>query len=233
MVVVKLATTQKSHFTNKGEVAFLLLKFAIQDFLDDRKFKNLSPTTISNYKDILGQFQLFCAENEVINVQDITSNVIKKYLLHYQKVGNNSTTTNSKLQRVKAFLNYMIEIEVLEKNPAEKIKRAKEDIRIDVFSDYHITQVLNYYRRIKHRDKPFYAYRDCAIIVTLISSGVRLSEMCGLKWYDIDFQNNTMSIFGKNRKLETIPIYYFFVCKDIIISFRIQIHSILSIMFYF
>lgn len=184
----------------------MLIKFAIQDFLDDREFKNLSSTTISSYKDILGQFQRYCTENEVMNVQDITQNTVKKFLLTCQKIGNNATTTNSKLQRIKAFLNYMIEIEVIEKNPAKKLQRAKEDIKIDVFTDYHIKQMLNYYRRIKQREKAFYAYRDYSIIVVLLGTGLRLSEMCSLKWTDIDFQNQSLSVFGKNRKRETVPI---------------------------
>ena len=121
-----------------------MLKFAIQDFLDDRKFKNVTPKTIESYKNILKHFLDFCNENEILNVQDVTPNTIKKYLLHCQNRGNNSTTTNTKLQRIKAFFNYMIEIEVIEKNPAEKFQRAKEDIKIDVFSDYHIKQMLNY-----------------------------------------------------------------------------------------
>lgn len=183
-----------------------MIKFAIQDFLDDREFKNLSSTTISSYKDILGQFQRYCTDNEIMNVQDITQNTVKKFLLTCQKIGNNATTTNSKLQRIKAFLNYMIEIEVIEKNPAKKLQRAKEDIKIDVFTDYHIKQMLNYYRRIKQREKAFYAYRDYSIIVVLLGTGLRLSELCSLKWTDIDFQNQSLSVFGKNRKRETIPI---------------------------
>nr|WP_042873419.1 tyrosine-type recombinase/integrase [Heyndrickxia coagulans] len=184
----------------------MLLKFAIQDFLDDRIFKNLSPSTLQTYKDILGQFQDFCNENEVLNVQDVSPNLIKRYIISCQKNGNNPTTTNTKLQRIKAFLNYMVECEVIEKSPAQKIQRAKEDVKIDVFSDYQIKQMLNYYRRLKNRDKGFYAYRDYTIILTLISTGIRLSEMCSLKWHDIDFQSQTLSVFGKNRRKETIPI---------------------------
>lgn len=197
--------TRINHFTKKCEVVFLLLKFAIQDFLDDREFKNLSTTTIDSYKEILGQFLKFCNENEIVNVQDVTQNTVKTYLLKYQKKGNNATTTNSKLQRIKAFLNYMVEIEVIEKNPAKKIQRAKEDIKIDVFTDYHIRQMLNYYRRLKNREHTFHSYRDYSIIVTLLGTGLRLSELCNLKWSDIDFQNLSISVFGKNRKRETIP----------------------------
>lgn len=184
----------------------MLLKFAIQDFLDDREFQNLSPTTIHSYKEILGQFLKYCNENEIVNVEDISQNTIKKYLLQCKKQGNNATTTNSKLQRIKAFLNYMVENEVIKNNPAKKIQRSKEDIKIEVFTDYHIKQMLTYYRRIKQREKAFYAYRDYQIIVTLLGTGLRLSELCNLKWTDIDFGQKTLSVFGKNRRKDTIPI---------------------------
>ncbi|MEK5522412.1 hypothetical protein B5V89_18520 [Heyndrickxia sporothermodurans] len=68
----------------------MLIKFAIQDFLDEREFKNLSSTTILACKNILGQFQQYCSENEIVNVQDITANVCKKYLLHCQRLVNNA-----------------------------------------------------------------------------------------------------------------------------------------------
>ncbi|WP_052737640.1 phage integrase SAM-like domain-containing protein [Bacillus sp. SA1-12] len=100
----------------------MLLKFAIQDFLDDREFKNLSPATVFNYKESLKQFQTFCNEHEIANIQDITANVLKKYLLQCQKDGNRPSSINSKLRRLKAFFNYMIEIEVIIKSPVEKIK---------------------------------------------------------------------------------------------------------------
>ncbi|WP_050979761.1 tyrosine-type recombinase/integrase [Fictibacillus macauensis] len=131
---------------------------------------------------------------------------MKKYLLFYQKKGNNATTTNSKLQRIRAFFNYMMECEVIEKNPVKKVQKAREDIKIDVFTDYHIKQMLNYYRRLKNREHAFHAYRDYTIIITLLGTGIRLSEMCSLKWSDINFERQTMSVFGKNRKKESIPV---------------------------
>ncbi|MDF2039345.1 MULTISPECIES: tyrosine-type recombinase/integrase [Cytobacillus] len=184
----------------------MLLKFAVQDFLEDREFKNVTQKTLQSYKIMIKQFENFCTQKGVMNVEDITVTLVKQFIVHYQKQGNNATTTNSKLQRVRAFLNYMIECEVIKENPAKKIKKAKEDIKIDVFTDYHIKQMLNYYRRIKQREKAFYSYRDYSIIVVLLGTGLRLTELCSLKWSDLDFQYQTLSVFGKNRKKETIPI---------------------------
>ncbi len=47
----------------------------------------------------------------------------------------------------------MVEFEVVNKNPARKVKRQKEDVKIDVFTDEQIRQMLSFYRRIKRREK--------------------------------------------------------------------------------
>lgn len=184
----------------------MLLKFAIQEFHDDRQFKNVAKQTKDTYKILLNQFLEFCNENEIVNVEDITPNIIKKYIITQQKKGNKPTTTNTKLQRIKAFLNYMVEIEVITKSPADKISRAKEDIKIEVFTDYHIKQMLTYYRRIRRRENAFWAYRDYTLILTMLGTGIRLTESTNLKWSDVDFKNQTLSIFGKNRKQESVPV---------------------------
>jgi hypothetical protein len=45
---------------------FLLLKFAIQEFKDDREYKNLSPKTIGSYLMTLREFQTYCTEHEMV-----------------------------------------------------------------------------------------------------------------------------------------------------------------------
>ena len=55
-------------------------------------------------------------------------------------------------------------------------------------------------------EKNLYAYRDYSIIVVLLGTGLRQSELCSLKWTDIDFKYQTLSVFGKSRKRESIPV---------------------------
>jgi integrase/recombinase XerD len=187
-------------------VVFLLLKFAYQDFLDDRRFKNTTKTNIKNYEMLLGKFIDFCIENEVVNVEDITYSHVRQYLLNCQEKGDKAGTINTKLLRIRAFLNYMVECEVIKNNPAKKVKRQKEDVKIDVFSDEQIRQMLNFYRRIKQRDKSYVAYRDYMIIISILGTGIRRGEVINLQWSDIDFVNKSISVFGKSRRKETIPI---------------------------
>lgn len=101
----------------------MLLKFAYQDFLDDRRFKNTTKTNIRNYQTLLGEFVSYCIENGVVNVEDITYSHIRQYLLERQEKGNKAGTINTKLIKIRAFLNYMVECEVIKNNPAKKIKK--------------------------------------------------------------------------------------------------------------
>lgn len=187
----------------------MLLKFAVQDFKEDREYKNLSNKTVGSYLLTLKEFQTYCAEHEVINVEDVTGQLVKSYLIYCQKErGNNPTTRNSKLHTLKIFFNYLEDIDVLnaKDNPIKKLMYVKEDINIEAFSDEHIRQMLNYYRRIKQRERSYVAYRDYTIIVTLLGTGVRLGELINLKWNDIDFVSGTVTVYGKKREKSSIPL---------------------------
>lgn len=184
----------------------MLIKFAYHDFLEDRRFKNTTEKNIQNYEQLLGEFIRYCEDNEIINVEDITFIHVKRHLQACQKRGNKPSTINSKLQRIRSFLNYMVECEVIKKNPAKRVHKQKEDIQIEVFTDEQIRQMLNYYRRIKQRDKSYFAYRDYMIIVTFLSTGIRRMEAVNLRWDDVDLINLNMSVIGKGRVKETVPI---------------------------
>lgn len=121
----------------------MLLKFAIQDFKEDREFKNLSEQTIKTYMFQLNEFQAFCSDKEILNVEDVTVNAMKAYLLFCMKSKkNNPVTVNTKIKNIKAFFNYMVEADVIseKRNPMVKIEKAKTDTKIEVFTDSHIKQ---------------------------------------------------------------------------------------------
>lgn len=190
-------------------MVFLLLKFAIQDFKDDREYRNLSPKTVEAYLLTLNEFQDFVASQEIINVHDVRQSTIKAYLLHCQKErGNNPTTRNSKLHTLKIFFNYLQEQDVIEpkQNPIKGMYFAKEDIQIQTFNDNHIKQMLNYYRRIKERNRSLQAYRNYCMIVFLLGTGARLGEMINLTWNDVDLVNGAVILYGKKREQSSIPI---------------------------
>lgn len=117
----------------------MLFKFAIKDFLDDRKLKNLSPATIKSYENTLEHFHRYLTQNEKVNVEDVTQADIKGYLMYCREEGENRPTSlNHKIGNLKVFFNYMAEVEIIEINPMKKVHKLKTDVKIEAFTDYHI-----------------------------------------------------------------------------------------------
>jgi len=182
----------------------VLLKFAYDDFIADRRFKNTTERNIQNYRQLLLPFIKYCQEKGLINVEDVSHSHIRDYLLDCQEKGNKPSTINSKIQRIRAFYNFMLEEKMVRDNIALKVKQQKEDVKIDVFTDEQIYQMLAYYRSLRRKEKSYFSYRGYMLIVLLLGTGLRRKEVIQLKWCDIDIGNLTMNVYGKNRQYETV-----------------------------
>ena len=49
--------------------------------------------------------------------------------------------------------------------------------------------------------------RNYALLETLYGTGIRVSELCGLKLGDVDFYNDQITVMGKGSKMRNVPIY--------------------------
>jgi len=182
------------------------LKFAFQEFISDREYKELSARSINNYEQTFKQFFAYCVEQEIVNTDDVTASIIKNFLITCQRNGNNAGSINFKLRNLKAIFSFFLEQEIIKENPAKKVPFVKNNPTIQVFKDEHIDQMLKYYRRLRMREHDFHAVRDSTIINVLISTGLRLGELCSMKWSKVDLVNQEMVIFGKARTDVTIEI---------------------------
>ncbi|HEY2493947.1 MAG TPA: site-specific integrase [Paenibacillus sp.] len=188
----------------------MLLKFSLNEFKADREYRNISPRTMESYLNTLNEFHGYCVEQSIVNLEDCTASLVKGYLIYCSKERkNNPTTVNSKLHVLKIFFNYFeseMEIFTIKTNPTKRIPFAKEEIKIEVFSDDQIKQMLNYYQRLKFRDKTLYSYRDYFLIIFLIGSACRLGETVNLRWSDVDLHNQIITVTGKKRMASSIPM---------------------------
>ncbi|RFU71016.1 integrase [Peribacillus saganii] len=187
----------------------MILKLAIKAFHEDNEFKNLSAYTIKNYKLLLSSFESYCINvHGITEVKDISRDIIKQFLWYCKSdLGNNHTTLNNKIRVLKVFFNYLVAEDKYEfdKNLFKNIKFAKVEDRVDTFTDKHLKQILRYFDR-QSRNKPYHAYRNKMIVITMLSAGIRAGETVNLRWADVDFDNSMISVYGKKRKVASIPI---------------------------
>ncbi|WP_081949443.1 phage integrase SAM-like domain-containing protein [Paenibacillus durus] len=70
----------------------MLLKFAIKNFIEEKKLNNVSAATMERYVGTTSEFHAFCVEEKIVNVEEVTTTMIKKYFLHCsrQQITSNS-----------------------------------------------------------------------------------------------------------------------------------------------
>lgn len=137
----------------------MLLKFAYEDFIADRRFKNTTTVNIKNYQRILYPFIEYCESIGVLNIEQVTQSHLRDYLMLCQDNGNKPNTINTKIMRVRAFYNYLVEENIVRDNIAKKVKMQKTDVKIEIFTDEHIRQMLAYYRGLRRKEKTYFSYR--------------------------------------------------------------------------
>ncbi|WP_447402350.1 tyrosine-type recombinase/integrase [Lysinibacillus sp. fkY74-1] len=184
-----------------------LIKFCISDFMDERELMNVSKHTLMNYRRFFKNWTDWLRENNITDIEDVSTNTLRSYLMYCKnECGNGTSTINNKVKNLKAFYNHLIENEFVTHNPSLKLKKQQEDVKIEVFTDEQIRIMLRYLRRQARgrKDHQFTAYRNITVIKVLLGTGIRLGELQGLKWSDVN--NTYLSIYGKGRRQETVPL---------------------------
>ena len=178
----------------------VLTDYSLQfdDYLINCEERNLTQKSIEGYRYYLSYLKRYLEENQhSLLVDEILERDLKDFFNFMRKEkGNTQATINSAIASIKPFFNYLIEQDVIQNHPMARIKKGKVDQNpIIPFSQEDIHKLL------KQPDKSRMAgYRDYCIMLTLLSTGIRISECLNLTISDIDFNNNRILIRNsKNR----------------------------------
>ena len=166
-------------------------------FLDVEK--NSSPHTIKNYRSDLIEFFKFNGKN---SVTDINYLEIRKFLAHLKEREFLKTTVSRKLACLKSFFKYLTRERLLTTNPASGIQTPKRDRRLPSFLE---TKEVEHLIEAAKGDK-WESRRDLAILETLYSSGIRVSELVGLNEEDVDLLSSLVKVRGKGKKERIVPL---------------------------
>jgi integrase/recombinase XerC len=169
--------------------------------------RNVSPHTLRNYLSDLRQFQEFfgrrAKENgeKKIPLEDVTVHLIRAYLASLSK-HNRKSSIGRKLAALKGFFRYLIREKRIERDPLALIATPKQEKPLPAFLS--VDDVFRLLGGVRGDD--ILTVRDRAILETLYSTGVRVSELTGLDWNDVDFQLGIIRVVGKGSKERIVPI---------------------------
>lgn len=171
----------------------------------------------SNFKNWL-KYELGSAENTVMAyVQDITDYMefiaadltecgaeeLVKYMTHLRKKGAGIETVQRRLSGISRFYDFLIMERILTSNPVGFISKPAKWEKLPVFLNFDEVEKL-----IAAPDETSaLGCRDRAVFETLYSTGMRISELTGLKVQDIDMNRGIMKVTGKGSKQRLVPMY--------------------------
>jgi integrase/recombinase XerC len=125
-----------------------------------------------------------------------TRNDVRAFLAHVQTGGGSPRTSARKLAAIRAAYKFFIRIGDLNESPVQTLKSPKLGRNLpNVLSIPEVTALIE----APDVSDPL-GIRDRAILETLYSSGIRCSELVGLRLGSVDIEGGVMRVLGKRRK---------------------------------
>jgi len=129
-------------------------------------------------------------------------NTLRKYMAYLNEQNYSKSTTARKLATLRSFYKFLVKRNHITSNPVTSIKTPKQEKKLPKFLEYEDVQRLLNTPPVDS----WLGARDRAIMETLYSTGMRVSELVALNMDDVDFLGEVIHIRGKGKKERLAPI---------------------------
>jgi integrase/recombinase XerC len=165
--------------------------------------KRYSQHTINAYRSDLDQFSLFVSDQyQIDNINKVDHQVIRSWIVSMMENSHTSRTVNRKITTLKTYFRYLLKEGIITENPMSRVISPKTSQRLPAFVEQE--SMDNLFSKVDFGEG-YPAARDRMIMELFYSTGMRLSELIGLKENDIDFIKNVLKVTGKRNKQRIIP----------------------------
>lgn len=186
----------------------------IDRFIRYIKFeKRYSPHTVSAYQSDLDQFISFLnnpdnltpAPNpEITHPSQITHHLVRNWMVELMNRKIIARSVNRKIATLRKYFKFLLQECIIEVNPASKITTPKIPKNLPVVvEDVKLSQLLD---DSDVFSSDFKGVRDKLVIEMLFGTGMRLSELLGVKDTDVNLYEGTIKVLGKRNKERIIPV---------------------------
>lgn len=186
------------------KISYYISKYFGEYLTNIREF---SINTIQSYRDTIIQLIEYTNKNtNDLVIADFTDELINNFISHLRNEKKLSIATcNQRLFAIKGLFKYIQKNNLKYFEHCEKIllikvkKNAPKNIEHLTLEEIKILfEVPNLNEEIE--------FKHFIILTTLYETAARVGEICNLKLNDINFNNNTVTIFGKGNKTRVVPI---------------------------
>ena len=161
--------------------------------------KNYSPHTTLNYALDLKDFFDFLGDAPLEKVDYLA---LRKYLATLKEKNHRSRTVARHLSSLRSFFRFLVREGFLKTNPILSLASPKIDKHLPQFlTEEEVTKLID-----TALSQDACGLRDKAMLETFYSTGMRISEVAGLNFSDIDQISGIVKVRGKGKKERIVPI---------------------------
>ena len=176
----------------------------LEIFLNFLKYeKRYSAHTITAYENDLNQFILFGSQLiDDFSLEQVDYHLIRLWIISLMNEGSVSRTVNRKISTLKSFYRFLHREGLIEANPTDHVIMPKMAKKLPEFVQ---EKEINFLLDGQFFGADFEGVRDRAILTFFYSSGIRLSELVGLRFGDVNLDTQVVKVTGKRNKDRLIP----------------------------
>lgn len=176
------------------------MKRFIEKFINYlRVEKGASPHTVKNYEIDLDSFAVFLGDKDISSIDHLA---LRRFLAEMRAKNYSKRTIARHLASLRTFFKFLYREGHIKTNPITALRTPKLDKKLPVVLDVDKVARLV---QAPGGDDPA-GLRDRAILETLYSTGIRVSELVGLDVSDVDFIAGVIKVLGKGSKERVCPI---------------------------
>lgn len=177
----------------------------IDEFLKYLRYeRNYSDHTVQAYAKDLMQFEAYAKEHQegVFKPVLVDADIVRNWIVYLLEDHIQASSVNRKLSSLKSFFKYLMKQGVVSANPLRHVNGPKAKKALPYFvKESDMEQLLDG----DGFDEDFEGVRDRLIIELLYDTGMRRSELAGLKDVDVDYDSMLVRVTGKRNKQRLIP----------------------------
>jgi integrase/recombinase XerC len=181
------------------------MQAAVEGFLRYLRIeRNASPLTLKSYRSDLARLLQFLVSTDagLCEPQDVSIGQLRAYVADLHQQGYARSTIARRLASLRSLFEYCRREKLVDSNPARALRTPRQGRRLPHFlSTEQVAKLLE----TPPDDQPA-GLRDRAILETLYSAGLRVSELVSLDLADWDRDSNVLRVRGKGRKERIAPV---------------------------
>jgi integrase/recombinase XerC len=164
--------------------------------------RRMSDYTVRNYSQAINYFFDFLKESgESIILSEVTKQLARSYCIEAQNKYSRRTLRNH-VSGLRTFFKFLQAREIVRTNPFTNITLPKLDQPLPkVMTQAQVFKLLDQptYDGKNNNACDFYAIRDLLVLELLYAGGLRVSELVGINYGDVDMSNASIKVLGKGK----------------------------------